>query len=85
MVDRHEGEQVLFDGVAVVFKCCVTMTMPRTIGILLPDRLGCGRPRDANVIIADVDGGPGRIGDWIVEPRREAIILAIATPDTFAA
>src|SRR5213593_433263 len=61
------------------------MTMPRAIRVLLPDRLGRGRPRDANVIITDVDGGPGQIGDRIVEPWREAIVLAIATPDTFAA
>src|SRR6266436_4038494 len=61
------------------------MTMPRAIGILLSDRLWRGRPHDANVIIADVDGGPGRIGNRIVEPRREAIVLAIATPDKFGA
>src|SRR5437667_6322848 len=78
VINRHEGEQPLFDRVAVVFNCCVTLTMPRAIGVLLPDRLGRGRPHDADVIIADVDGGPGRIGDRIVEPWRKTIVLAIA-------
>src|SRR6266516_1996374 len=70
---------------AVVFKRCVTLTMPRAIGVLLPNRLECGRPYDADLIVADVDGGSGRIADRIVEPRRETIVLAIAAPDTFRA
>src|SRR5206468_1853944 len=85
VINRYEGEKLLFDRVAVVFKCCVTLTMPRAIGVLLPDRLGRGRPHDADVIIADVDGGPGRIGDRIVEPWRKTIVLAIAAPDKFGA
>src|SRR5207249_7832882 len=63
VINRHEGEQPLFDRVAVVFKRCVTLTMPRAIGVLLPDRLGCWRPDDADLIVADVDGGSGRIAD----------------------
>src|SRR6266581_9399228 len=59
--------------------------MPRAIGVLLPDRLRRGRPNDADVVIADVDGRPGRIGNRIVKPRREAIVLAIAAPDKFGA
>src|SRR5207253_5053879 len=70
---------------AVVFKCCVTMTMPRAIGVLFPDRLGRGRPHDSDVIIADVDGSSEYIGDRVVEPRREPIVLAIATPNKFGA
>src|SRR5438093_2803615 len=31
IIDRHESEQPLFDRVAVMFKCGVTLTMPRTI------------------------------------------------------
>ena len=59
--------------------------MPRAIGVLFSDRLGRGRPNDADIVIADVDGGPGRIGDRIVEPRREPIVLAIAAPYKFGA
>src|SRR4029077_15366784 len=40
IIDRHESEQLLFDRMAVVFKRCVTLTMPRAIGVLLPNRLG---------------------------------------------
>ncbi len=85
IIDRHEGEQPLFDRVAVVFKGCVTLPMSRAIGVLLPDRLGRGRPNDADVVIADVDSRPGRIGDRIVKPRCEAIVLAISAPDKFGA
>src|SRR5205807_3379711 len=85
IIDRHEGEQLLFDRMAVVFKHCVALTMSRTISILLPNRFGCRRPHDTDLIIANVDGGSGWIGDGIVEPRRETIVLAIAAPDTFRA
>src|SRR5439155_8548958 len=76
---------MLFDRVAVVFKHCVALTVSRTIGVLLPNRLGCWRPDDTDLIIANVDGGSGWIGDRIVKPRRETIVLAIAAPDTFRA
>src|SRR6266516_6844827 len=68
-----------------MFKRRVTLTMPRAIGVLLPNRFGRGRPHDAYLLIADVDGGSGRIADRIVEPRRETIVLAITAPDTFRA
>ena len=85
IIDRHESEQPLFDRMAVMFKRCVTLTMPRAIRVLLSNRFGCWRPHGADLIIADVDGGSGRIADRIVEPRRETIVLAIAAPDTFRA
>src|SRR5713101_2104360 len=85
IIDRHKSEELLFNRVAVVFKCGVTLTMPRAIGILLPNRLGCWRPHDANLIIPNVDGGSGRIANRIVEPWRETIVLAVAAPDTFRA
>src|SRR6266705_2331683 len=85
IIDRHESEQPLFDRVAVVFKCGVTLTMPRAIGVRLPNRLGCWRPHDPDLIIANVNGGSGWIADRIVEPRRETIVLAIAAPDKFGA
>src|SRR5213593_3600579 len=85
IIDRHESEQSLFDRVAVVLKRGVTLTMPRAIGVRLPNRFGRGRPHDAYLLIADVDGGSGRIADRIVEPRRETIVLAITAPDTFCA
>src|SRR6266487_2900267 len=85
IIDRHKGEQPLFDCMAVMFKRCVTLTMPCAIGVFLPNRFGCWRPDDADLIIADVDGGSGRITDRIVEPRRETIVLAIAGPDKFGA
>src|SRR6266702_1732395 len=85
IIDRHEREQPLFDRMAVMFKRCVTLTMPRAIGVLLPNWFGCWRPNDADLIIADVDGGSGWIADRIVEPRRKTIVLAIAAPDTFGA
>src|SRR6266536_6256829 len=70
---------------AVMFKRCVTLTMPRAIGVLLPNWFGCWRPNDADLIVADVDCGSGWIADRIVKPRRETIVLAIAAPDTFRA
>src|SRR5207247_8356540 len=70
---------------AIVFKGCVTLPMPGAIGITLPNRLGCGRPNGAYVIIADVNRGPRRIGDRVVEPRSEAIVLAVAAPDKIGA
>src|SRR4030095_1905760 len=85
IIDRHESEQPLFDRVTVVFKCGVTLTMPRAIRVRLPNRLGCWRPHDTDLIIANINGGYGRIADRIVEPRRETIVLAIAAPDTFRA
>src|SRR4029077_2764907 len=85
IIDRHEGEQLLFDRMAVVFKYCIALTVSRTICVLLPNRLGCRRPHDTDLIIANVDGGSGWIGDGIVKPRRETIILAIAAPDAFRA
>src|SRR5206468_10314730 len=84
-IDRHESEQPLFNRVAVMFKCCVTLTMPRAIGVLLPNRFGCWRPHDPDLIIANVDGGSGRIADRIVKPRCETIVLAIASSDKFGA
>src|SRR6266516_1528706 len=81
IIDRHKGEQPLFDCMAVMLKRRVTLTMPRAIGVLLPNRFGRGRPHDAYLLIADVDGGSGRIADRIVEPRRETIVLAITAPD----
>src|SRR5580765_4687635 len=83
LIDRHESEQPLFDRMAVMFKRCVTLTMPRTIRVLLSNRFGCWRPHGADLVVADVDGCSGRIADRIVEPRRETIVLAIAAPDTF--
>src|SRR5438034_4615092 len=68
-----------------MFKRRVTLTMPRAIGVLLPNRFGRGRPRDAYLLIADVDGGSGRVANRIVEPRRETIVLTIAAPDKFSA
>src|SRR6476659_7373252 len=70
---------------AVMFKRCVTLTMPRTIRVLLSNRFGCWRPHGADLVVTNVDGGSGRIADRIVEPRRETIVLAIAAPDTFGA
>ncbi len=70
---------------AVMFKRCVTLTMPRTIRVLLSNRFGCWGPHGADLVVTDVDGGSGRIADRIVEPRRETIVLAIAAPDTFRA
>src|SRR4029453_2219153 len=66
IIDRHESEQPLFDRVAVVFKCGVTLTMPRTIRILLSNRFGRWGPHDSDLIVADVDCGSGRIADRIV-------------------
>src|SRR4030095_3489485 len=85
IIDRHEGEQSLFDRMAVMFKRRVTLTMPRAIRVLLSNRFGCWGPHGAHIVIADVDGGSGRIENRIVEPRRETIGLAIAAPDTFGA
>ena len=59
--------------------------MPRAIGVRLPNRLGCWRPHDPDLIVTNVNGGSGWIADRIVEPRRETIVLAIAAPDTFRA
>src|SRR5207247_10445203 len=70
---------------AVVFKDCITLPMPCAIGIPLPDWLRRGRPNDTDVIISDVNGGPERIADRAVEPRREAIVLAIAASDKIGA
>src|SRR5215470_3929191 len=85
IIDRHESEQPLFYRVAIMFKRCVTLTMSRAIRVLLPNRFGCWGPHGANLVIADVDGGSGRIADRIVEPWRETIVLAIAAPDKFGA
>src|SRR5213083_988684 len=85
IIDRHEGEQPLFDRMAVMLKRCVTLTMPRAIRVRLSNRFGCWGPHSADLVITDVDGGSGRITDRIVEPRRETIVLAIAAPDTFGA
>src|SRR5205823_6509409 len=85
MIDRHEGEQPLFDRMAVVFKCGVTLTMPRTIRVLLSNRFGCWGPHGADLVIANINGGSGRIADRIVEPWRKTIVLTIAAPDTFRA
>src|SRR4029077_2812048 len=82
---RHESEQTLFDRMAVMFKRCVTLTVPRTICVLFSNRFGCWRPHGADLVVADVDGGSGWIADRIVEPRRETIVLTIAAPDTFGA
>src|ERR1700745_3006949 len=70
---------------AVVFKGCVTLPMPRAIGVLLSNRFRGWRPHDTDLIISNVNCGSGRIADRIVEPRRETIVLAIAAPDTFRA
>src|SRR4029453_4443303 len=70
---------------AVVFKCGVTLTMPRTIRILLSNRFGCWGPHGADLVIANINGGSGRIADRIVEPRRKTIVLTIAAPETFRA
>src|SRR5512132_1279069 len=85
VIDRHEGEQPLFDRMAVMFKRCVTLTMPRAIRVLLSNRFGCWGPHGADLIITDIDGGSRRIADRIVEPRRETIVLAIAAADKFGA
>src|ERR1043166_5525553 len=73
IIDRHKSEQPLFDRVAVVFKCGVTLTMPCAIGILLPNRLGRWRPHDTDLIIANINGGSRRIAERIVESWREGV------------
>src|SRR4029077_17410374 len=85
IIDRHEGEQPLFDRMAVMFERCVTLTMPRAIRVLLSNRFGYWGPHGADLIVTDVYGGSGRIADRIVEPRRETIVLAIPAPNTFGA
>src|SRR5262249_9222440 len=70
---------------AVVFKCCVPLPVPHAISVMLPDRLGRRRPNDIQVIIANVNGGAWLIGYWVIEPRREALVLAISAPDKFGA
>src|SRR5690348_17204508 len=85
VIERHKREQPLFDSMAVMFKHCVTLAVPRTIGILLSNRFGCWRPDCADFIVTNVNGGTWRIAYRIVEPRRETIVLAVATPDTFGA
>src|SRR4029450_562384 len=85
IINRYEGEQPLFDRMAVMFKRCVTLTMPRTIRVLLSNRFRCWGPYGADLVITNVDGGSGRIADRIVEPRRETIVLAIAAQNTFGA
>src|SRR6267142_119916 len=85
IIDWHEGEQPLFDCMAVMLKRCVTLTMPCPIRILLSNRFGCWGPHGAYFVITDVDGGSGRIADRIVEPWRETIVLAVAAPDKFGA
>src|SRR4029450_7182753 len=51
IIDRHKSEQPLFDRVTVVFKCGVTLTMPRAIGVSFPDRLGCWDPHNPDLIL----------------------------------
>src|SRR4029453_791265 len=70
---------------AVMFKRCVTLTVPRAIRVLLSNRFGGWGPHGANLVIADVNRGSGRLADRVVEPRRETSGLAIAAPDTFGA
>src|SRR4030095_4048636 len=84
LIDRHGSEQPLFDRVAVVFKCGVTLTMPRAIGVRFPNRLGCWRPHDPDLIIANVNGTSGRVADRIVDPPRETIVLAVVARATFS-
>ena len=83
VIDRNEAEQRLFDRVAVVLKPGVTLPMPGTVGVLFPDRLRRGRPDGADLIVPYIYGGAGRVGDRIVRPWREAIILAVAAPNAF--
>src|SRR4029450_11054413 len=71
IIDRHESEQPLFDRMAVMFKRCVTLTVPRTIRVILSNRFGCWGPHGAELVVTDIDGGSGRIADRIIEPRRE--------------
>src|SRR5438067_11247540 len=85
IINRHERKKPLFYRMTVMFKRCVTLTVPHAIGVLLPNRFGCWRPNNADFIIANINGGSGRIADRIVEPRRETMVLAIAAPDTFCA
>src|SRR4030095_13950714 len=85
IIDRHEREQPLFDRMTVMFKRCVTVSVPRTIRVILANLFGCWGPYGTELVFTDVNGGPGRIADRIVEPWCETIVLAIAAPDKFSA
>ena len=79
-IDRHDDDQLLLDRVAVMFENRIALTVSCAVSILLADRQRRRGPEDAEVVVANVNRGAGRIGDRIVEPRREAIALAITVP-----
>ena len=58
----------------------ITLPVPHPVSIHLGDWRWRGRPKDPEIVIADVDRAAGRIGDRIVGPLGQAMALAVAAP-----
>src|SRR5512143_2852118 len=61
-----EESQPLFEPVAVVLKNRITGTMPDQVRSWRPAWHRSRRPHFRSLFVAQVDGLPGRISDWIV-------------------
>ena len=58
-----------------MFENRIALTVSDAVSVLLADRQRCRGPEDAEIVIANINRGAGRIRDRIVEPGRQAVAL----------
>ena len=80
LTEGNKDRQLLPDGVAVMFKDCVSLAVYGTIGVLFADGQSSWRPYGSGILIAKVNGLGHRIGHRIVLPCGESVELAVALP-----
>src|SRR5690554_128278 len=66
---------------AIVFKLTVSPTMVNAVWFWLPNRRRSHRPHLTSAIIPQIYCFLGRVGNWIVGPRRELIFPAVFGED----
>ena len=79
-VQRNKHSEYLSNGLAIVLKDAVTVTVTSAIGIGVANRQGGGRPIFTALFVADVDCLRLGIADRIVLPGRQSPGLAISGP-----
>ncbi len=79
-VARHEQQQRGFDAIDAALESRVADAVARHAGPARANRLRGRGPYAATVGITQVDHFGRRIGDRIVQPRRDAVLLAVDRP-----
>ena len=80
VVGRDEQDQLVGEAVGVPFKDRVTLAVTDERGRSRRDGQGRRAPDLAGLLVAQIDDLAGGVGDRVVAPGRQAILLAVAGP-----